>query len=135
MLHQRAERVLAVAAHHGARQLVLGAWGREVFRNDPREVAEAFHAHLEERHSYEMRYYATPLLDTHRHYLFRFHDEFVEAIAEGIWLDQADRSDPFASPISHPLAFFDRICRLLRAGGDIPRRGSPAQTRDGQMSQ
>jgi uncharacterized protein (TIGR02452 family) len=48
VLHQRAERVLAVAAHHGARQLVLGAWGCGVFRNDPREVAEAFHAHLTE---------------------------------------------------------------------------------------
>lgn len=46
VLHQRAERVLAVAAHHGARQLVLGAWGCGVFRNDPREVAGAFHAHL-----------------------------------------------------------------------------------------
>lgn len=45
-LHERAGRVLAVAAHHGARQLVLGAWGCGVFRNDPREVAEAFHAHL-----------------------------------------------------------------------------------------
>jgi uncharacterized protein (TIGR02452 family) len=45
-LHRRAGRVLAVAAHHGARRLVLGAWGCGVFRNDPREVAEAFHAHL-----------------------------------------------------------------------------------------
>ncbi|MGP3964000.1 TIGR02452 family protein [Nonomuraea sp. 3N208] len=46
VLHERAERVLAVAAHHGARRLVLGAWGCGVFRNDPREVAEAFRAHL-----------------------------------------------------------------------------------------
>jgi uncharacterized protein (TIGR02452 family) len=46
VLHERAERVLAVAAHHGARQLVLGAWGCGVFRNDPAEVAGAFHAHL-----------------------------------------------------------------------------------------
>jgi uncharacterized protein (TIGR02452 family) len=45
-LHERAGRVLAVAAHHGARALVLGAWGCGVFRNDPREVAAAFHAHL-----------------------------------------------------------------------------------------
>ncbi len=45
-LHERAGRVLAVAAHHGVRRLVLGAWGCGVFRNDPREVAEAFHAHL-----------------------------------------------------------------------------------------
>ncbi|MFC9970893.1 TIGR02452 family protein [Spirillospora sp. NPDC127200] len=46
VLHERAERVLAVAAHHGARQLVLGAWGCGVFRNDPHEVAEAFRSHL-----------------------------------------------------------------------------------------
>jgi uncharacterized protein (TIGR02452 family) len=46
VLHERAERVLAVAAHHGARRLVLGAWGCGVFRNDPGEVAEAFHIHL-----------------------------------------------------------------------------------------
>lgn len=46
VLRRRAERVLAVAAHHGARQLVLGAWGCGLFRNDPHEVAEAFHAHL-----------------------------------------------------------------------------------------
>ncbi|MEV0381142.1 TIGR02452 family protein [Nonomuraea sp. NPDC050643] len=45
-LHRRAARVLAVAAHHGVRQMVLGAWGCGVFRNDPREVAEAFHALL-----------------------------------------------------------------------------------------
>ena len=46
VLCQRAERVLAGAAHHGARQLVLGAWGCGVLRNDPRQVAEAFHTYL-----------------------------------------------------------------------------------------
>ncbi|MCO5997039.1 TIGR02452 family protein [Actinoallomurus rhizosphaericola] len=46
VLRARARRVLSVAAHHGARRLVLGAWGCGVFRNDPRQVAEAFHAHL-----------------------------------------------------------------------------------------
>jgi len=46
VLAEPAERVLAVAAHHGARQLVLGAWGCGVFRNDPHQVAEAFHRHL-----------------------------------------------------------------------------------------
>ncbi|QMU78071.1 TIGR02452 family protein [Streptacidiphilus sp. PB12-B1b] len=45
-LRRRAGRVLAVAAHHGVRRLVLGAWGCGVFRNDPREVARAFHHHL-----------------------------------------------------------------------------------------
>ncbi|KAK1177691.1 TIGR02452 family protein [Streptomyces sp. NBS 14/10] len=45
-LASRAERVLEVAAAHGYRHLVLGAWGCGVFRNDPAAVAEAFRAHL-----------------------------------------------------------------------------------------
>lgn len=42
VLHARALNVLRVAAHHGHRTLVLGAWGCGVFRNEPRDVAEAF---------------------------------------------------------------------------------------------
>ncbi|GGN39531.1 TIGR02452 family protein [Streptomyces fuscichromogenes] len=38
----RAERVLEVAAAHGYRRLVLGAWGCGVFQNDPAQVAGAF---------------------------------------------------------------------------------------------
>jgi uncharacterized protein (TIGR02452 family) len=38
----RARRVLAVAAAHNHRRLVLGAWGCGVFRNDPHTVAGAF---------------------------------------------------------------------------------------------
>jgi hypothetical protein len=75
---------------------------------------------LRERHDYETRHYATPLFETHRHYLFVFHDEFVEAIAAGIWLDLADRAEPFAAPISHPLRSFevDMPCdRFVSAGG------------------
>jgi uncharacterized protein (TIGR02452 family) len=41
-LSRRAEHVLRVAAHHGHRVLVLGAWGCGVFRNDPEEVAGVF---------------------------------------------------------------------------------------------
>ncbi|MFD3538662.1 TIGR02452 family protein [Streptomyces sp. NPDC058662] len=41
-LARRAERVLEVAALHGYRHLVLGAWGCGVFRNEPAQVAEAF---------------------------------------------------------------------------------------------
>ncbi|MEV0722599.1 hypothetical protein AB0I37_07455 [Micromonospora purpureochromogenes] len=59
---------------------------------------------LRGRHEYELRHYSTPLLDTNRHYMFVFHDEFVEAIAEGIWFDIADRDNPFAPPTAHPLA-------------------------------
>ena len=42
VLAARAERVLAVAAAHGHRELVLGAWGCGVFRNDPAVVAATF---------------------------------------------------------------------------------------------
>ncbi|MCT2593946.1 TIGR02452 family protein [Streptomyces sp. N2-109] len=45
-LRSRAGQVLAVAAAHGNRRLVLGAWGCGVFQNDPAQVAAAFRAHL-----------------------------------------------------------------------------------------
>jgi uncharacterized protein (TIGR02452 family) len=46
VLAARVERVLMVAAVHGRRKLVLGAWGCGVFRNDPAVVAAAFAARL-----------------------------------------------------------------------------------------
>jgi uncharacterized protein (TIGR02452 family) len=42
VLEARARKVLAVAAHHGHRHLILGAWGCGVFRNDAAQVALAF---------------------------------------------------------------------------------------------
>jgi uncharacterized protein (TIGR02452 family) len=46
VLAARAARVLAVAAAHGHRKLVLGAWGCGVFRNDPATVAKVFAGQL-----------------------------------------------------------------------------------------
>jgi uncharacterized protein (TIGR02452 family) len=48
VLARLAERVLQVAAAHGHRTLVLGAWGCGVFRNDPSAVADAFAGALRE---------------------------------------------------------------------------------------
>ncbi|WP_433790475.1 TIGR02452 family protein [Actinoplanes sp. CA-252034] len=45
-LARRADRVLRVAAAHGCRELVLGAWGCGVFGNDPAQVAAVFAAAL-----------------------------------------------------------------------------------------
>ncbi|MFG2231182.1 TIGR02452 family protein [Streptomyces sp. NPDC048723] len=48
-LVRRAGLVLEVAALHGYRRLVLGAWGCGVFQNDPAQVAEAFRGLLADR--------------------------------------------------------------------------------------
>jgi len=58
---------------------------------------------LNERHQYENGCYDKPLLGDYFHYLFRFHDEFVEAIAAGIWLEKvgAELSDEISA--DHPL--------------------------------
>lgn len=45
-LHHRAALVLAIAEATSERNLILGAWGCGVFRNDPVEVAAIFAAHL-----------------------------------------------------------------------------------------
>jgi uncharacterized protein (TIGR02452 family) len=47
VLETRARRVLDIAAAHGERRLVLGAWGCGVFENDPQQVAAAFATALE----------------------------------------------------------------------------------------
>ncbi len=46
VMRERVTRSLAVAAVHGHRQLVLGAWGCGVFGNDPAIVADACHQEL-----------------------------------------------------------------------------------------
>jgi uncharacterized protein (TIGR02452 family) len=53
ILHRRAARVLAVAAAHGHRRLVLGAWGCGVFGNDPVTVAAAFRSALQDNRYFD----------------------------------------------------------------------------------
>ncbi|MEU3403655.1 TIGR02452 family protein [Streptomyces sp. NPDC006670] len=62
-LVRRAGRVLEVAALHGYRALVLGAWGCGVFRNDPAEVAEAFRTQLTTRFTGTFAQVAFAVLD------------------------------------------------------------------------
>ncbi len=53
ILRRRAARVLQVAAAHGHRTLVLGAWGCGVFGNDPATVAEAFREAIDENRYFD----------------------------------------------------------------------------------
>lgn len=46
-MRARVDRVLAICAAHAHTDLVLGAWGCGVFRNDPDVVAECFRASFE----------------------------------------------------------------------------------------
>jgi hypothetical protein len=62
---------------------------------------------LTERDAYEAGHYETPLIGSYRHFLFTFHDEFVEAIALGIWFDRPDPADPLSTALDHPLARLD----------------------------
>lgn len=68
---------------------------------------------LRERYEYEKRCYGTAyrfngnvdeMLDEYSHYVFSFHDEFVEVIAAGVWFEVGD-TFPGDQPIepSHPL--------------------------------
>ena len=47
-MHQRIEKILSVAVVRGHRNLVLGAWGCGVFKNNPAEVAAYFRHYLAE---------------------------------------------------------------------------------------
>jgi hypothetical protein len=68
---------------------------------------------LIERHAYEAKHYGssyewgrgadTMLTDTH-HYLFSFHDEFVEVLARGLWFELSPEAWAPGAPLtpSHP---------------------------------
>ncbi len=54
---------------------------------------------LTERHAYESKYYkhayefggdVDEMLSDYSHYLFSFHDEFVEAISSGVWFEESE---------------------------------------------
>jgi uncharacterized protein (TIGR02452 family) len=46
VMRARSAKVLAIAARHGHRRLILGAWGCGVFQNSPDDVARWFAEHL-----------------------------------------------------------------------------------------
>ena len=55
-LQRRAGMVLRMAVIHGVKNLVLGAWGCGVFRNDPAAVADAFKQLLQVGGNYHGRF-------------------------------------------------------------------------------
>ncbi|MBN9517728.1 TIGR02452 family protein [bacterium] len=69
---ERVEKVLAVAAGHGHAAVVLGAWGRGVFKNDPGMIADLFRAALRTRFAgvFEAVVFAVPGADGENHHAF-----------------------------------------------------------------
>ncbi|MHC5309146.1 hypothetical protein ACYSNM_03545 [Myroides sp. LJL116] len=75
---------------------------------------------LQERYAYEKKYYGDSyewgnsveeMLSDYSHYLFAFHDEFVEVLAKGFWFEQAPSSlvgRPL--PVNHPLQKLTTTC-------------------------
>ncbi|MEL7145643.1 MAG: TIGR02452 family protein [Bacteroidota bacterium] len=55
-MSRRIQRVLALALKYGYRQIVLGAWGCGVFRNDPVMVAEHFYQQLKNGGAFEGKF-------------------------------------------------------------------------------
>ena len=81
VFRRRGEYVLALAAAHGYDNLVLGAWGCGVFRNDPALVAATFAEHLYGLWAGRFRRVAFAVLDTSaRQETF---EAFREAFARG----------------------------------------------------
>jgi uncharacterized protein (TIGR02452 family) len=64
VFRRRADYILAVAAAHGYDNLVLGAWGCGVFRNDPALVADVFAEHLHGLWANRFRRVVFAVLDT-----------------------------------------------------------------------
>lgn len=74
--------------------------------DDPRfpwvfEVQDS--AWIAERHKYEFKHYQCSLLEEYVHYLFSFHDEYVELIAKGIWFEKVTEEQLGKPQPGHPL--------------------------------
>ncbi|CAM4137512.1 TIGR02452 family protein [Kibdelosporangium persicum] len=83
VLRRRAARVLEVAAAHGHRRLVLGAWGCGVFGNDPAVVAQAFASALRAVPRFEHVVFAVLERRTNSPTFAAFAELAVSGVAEG----------------------------------------------------
>lgn len=72
---------------------------------------------LQERYEYEKMYYGQAyewtgdvdeMLRDFSHYVFSFHDQFVEALSAGIWLERFDENSDSEISATHPLRALPR---------------------------
>ena len=93
LLQQRIVRVLEIAAAHGFRDLILGAWGRGAFGNDARRTASDFRDALLGRFlgDFDRVVFAVCDWSPERRFLGPFRDVFESAITSA-WLWNVRRS-------------------------------------------
>ncbi len=95
---------------------------------------------LYERCLYERKFYGgasgtdmDEMLCDYSHYVFRFEDEYIEAIAKGIWIDRVRRfQEPLQLPPDHPLGgklpVTSKTRRFAAHGIDLSIRVNPKST-------
>lgn len=81
-------------------------------------------AWLRERYAYEAAHYrgsyefggdVDTMLTDFQHYLFKFHDQYVEVLARGVWFEASpQRFELGATPERHPLADLPESCTTER---------------------
>jgi hypothetical protein len=96
---------------------------------------------LRERYEYEKRHYENAynfqgdvdeMLRDFKHYVFHFHDEFVEAISAGVWFEAAPERLSDTAPLPpHPLVALDEstvVDRFVGHGISCQVRRNPLTT-------
>lgn len=76
LIRGRIERVLHIAAAHGHKNIILGAWGCGAFGNDPQMMAEEFKKMVEKVSAFEHVCFAVYDTRTPTHLFDTFNDVF-----------------------------------------------------------
>jgi len=124
VMQERSERVLQLFAQAGAVDIVLGAWGCGVFRNDPETVAKIFKQHLDGK-----------FRGCFRKVLFAITDPKMAAVFESV-LWKSLRLCPSGEGQPAPAADASRTCTATtHAAKTVASAGEDAELDEGRPLQ